>query len=336
MKKILIILGSILTLTGCNNKDIEIKENNIDFTCIVNENNYLICDNEHSIYDEHNNLIVITSKNGSSETYNYEYDENGNVISIRGKNSQKILITYNNEMNLDTITIIANPDMKEAEQSKSRYEFIYENGNLVKITNSFSFGEKDYAYIIDSNITYNYYKENNIDYVEETTSMSNKKIIRTFKLENMKKSNNILQLINYVPNIYYYNLKYYPYYSLESTNYQSYHDLLLFIPIIESFSIINADGKVNTINYYYDSNNRFITDSENRIINRFVDENENKISRYTIYEKTLGKRTYFYKYKIEYIYKDKKLVNFIKYDENEISKKEFDRLKLLYLQNINI
>ncbi len=337
MKKVFFLISILIILSGCGEKNIKSKNVDneiIEFICKINENNILHCDNEFSNYNELGNLISITSKSNPSDSYNYLYNDAGFITSIEQKDNTQIFITYKDNDIIDSIQYIMNPSGDGIQKTVITYKFFYNDDNKIKQV----FKYYNYTDIYDT-ITYEYYNEKNIDYVKEIKNIGEKKITRIFKLKNIGINEEIFNFKILFNNIYYKNLGYYPTYNFMSVNYGYATDVPLFASSIDSMEITNFEGDIiEKINYYYDSNSRFITDSKNSIINNFVENDQNNLIRYTIYNITLDipplSSTVYYKYKTEYIYENNKIVKFIKYKENEISKTEYDKLKNEYLKVI--
>lgn len=348
MKKVFFLVSILIVLSGCGEKNIKLinyDKEKIDFICKINENNILHCDNEISNYNEFGNLISITSKNNPSDSYNYLYNDAGFITSMEQKDGTQIFITYkdndndNDNDNIDSIQYIMNPSGEGIQKTVITYKFLYNDDNKIKqIFKYYNYNDINDIDIYDT-ITYEYYNEKNIDYVKEIKIIGEKKITRIFKLKNIGVNEEIFNFKILFNNIYYRNLGYYPTYNFSSVNYGYATDVPLFISNINSIEITNFGGDIiEKINYYSDSNGRFITDSKNSIINNFVENDQNNLIRYTIYNITLDipplSSTIYYKYKTEYIYENNKIVKFIKYKENEISKTEYDKLKNEYLKVI--
>lgn len=329
--KMFYIITLIIVLTGCS-KNIKQDISQIDFTCKINEN-IVDCDNEISYYNELRNLTSIISKNGNSENYKYEYNDANEVIFIEKTGSEQIFIDYNENKKISTIKYVIDPSNPEELRTIINYTFFYNEDNMpIEIIKSYN-----NTTTID-NIKYKYYIKNNINYVEEEKIIGNKKYIRTFKRDNMIFSINILGNINYLPKIYFDNLKYIPSYSIASDNYiYDYKQSPLFIPALEYFEIINLDnGRSEKREYYYDSKTRFITDSTYNVIHNFEEKSKDEVVRYTIYKNELFENDIqYYKFETKYIYENNTLVKFIKYREEEISKEQYDKLQKSYLKLIN-
>lgn len=329
--KMFYIITLILVLTGCS-KNIKQDIPQIDFTCKTSEN-IVDCDNEISYYNELQNLTSIISKNGNSENYKYEYNDTNEVIFIEKTGSEQIFIDYNESKKIRTIKYVIDPSNPEELRTIINYTFVYNEDNMpIEIIKSYN-----NTTTID-NIKYKYYNKNNINYVEEEKIIGNKKYIRTFKRDNMNFSINILEIINYLPKIYFDNLKYIPNYSISSDNYiYDYKQSPLFIPTLEYFEIINLyNGHSEKIEYYYDSKNRFITDSIYSVIHNFEEKSKDEVVRYTIYKNELfDNYIQYYKFETKYIYENDTLIKFIKYREEEISEEQYDKLQKNYLELIN-
>lgn len=331
-KIIFILLILIMVSTGCS-KNIKQDTSNIDFTCKIEKNNIIDCDNENSYYNEFGNLTSIISTKGNSENYKYEYNEDNEVIFIEKSNLEQIFIDYNESKNPNTIKYIIDPSNPEELRTIITYTFIYNEDNMpIEIIKSYN------NTTTTDSIKYKYYSENNIDYVKEEKVIGNKSYIRTFKRDNMLFSNNVLEVVNYLPNIYFNNLKHIPYYSISSNNYiYDYKQSPVFIPTLEYFEIINLNnGNSEKIEYYYDSKNRFITDSKYSIVHNFDEKNKNVVVRHTIYKKELIENyIQYYQFETKYSYENDILVEFVKYKEEEITKEQYDKLQKGYLKEIN-
>lgn len=335
MKKIFLLCSILILVSGCYKKNIKydkLNDEQIDFTCVIEPNNIFNCDNEILTYDENNNIKSIISKNSISEYYNYTYNNNNLVSSIERKNGEQILISYNKKNNVSRIKYIMDPSIEEKKRTIIIYDFSYDKDNKLKEI------IKSYNNISKSDvITYEYYKNSNEEYVKEIKTINQKKITRIFKINNIKIVDNAFTLANFFPNEYYNNLSYYPYYNFLSINYGKITDVPIFIPSINTIETTSFSGKkINVTNYYFDSYNRFITDSENSIIHNFDDTNDDKIIRNTIYMESFDDLSFitYYKYKTEYITKNDQIVKFIKYKKEEILESEYNSLKNEYLKDI--
>lgn len=334
MKKIIILILLIILISGCGlkNKKIDIESyNEIEFTCNIDKNT-INCDNENSYYNEFGNLTSIVSKNGNSETYKYEYNEDNEVIYIEKNNLEQIFIDYNKNKNPNTIKYVIDPSSPEELKTIITYTFVYnEKNNPIEIIKSYN------NISVTDSIKYEYYNENNVDYVKEEKMIGNKKYIRIFKNDNMFFSNNILETVNSLPTIYFNNLKYILYYSISSDDYiYDYKQSPIFVPTLKCFEIINLNDNTSqkTI-YYYDYKDRFITDSKYRVIHNFEEKNKNEIVRSTIYINKLNENYIkYYQYETKYIYENELLVKFIKYKDKEITQEEYEKLKIKYLKKI--
>jgi len=325
VKKIFIVALLIFLISGCKNN---LNENLLEeeFYCDVGENYILDCDNFTKIYNEHNNLTSLISKSGISENYHYEYFPNGKVSFIKKEGMEEIYINYDKNDNITKIDYIIDPYIPEKNRTILTYKFYYEDKDILnKVEKTFNNTNS-----IDI-INYEYID----DLIIETKVIGNKKYKRKFQKNENLSSINIFENINYLPNIYIENLKFIPYYSGLDI-YYDYKQSPIFVTSLESFEIINLyNNNVDIKNYYYDSYNRFITDSDFKIIHNFEKVNKESEIRYTIYEKELSASYYqYYLYETKYVYNDERLINFTKYKEKEITKQEYEKLKNEYLKVI--
>ena len=321
------LLLSALFLCGCEKKKTLNRETleKPELTCVIDNNNYFHCDNEDSVYDNNGNLIVITSKSSDNMAhYYYIYDNNGMIVSVLYDDWQISISYYENKK----------PKLIQYENGTDIiiYELFYNDNNKIKnILKSYSYSQ------FKDETTYEYYKENGIDYVNEKTNKNGMIVERIFKEENMPSPASIFELLNFFPKLYYQNLLYEPFYNLINVNYNSMHEYVpVYVSKTEMLRKTTFNGTTTTINYYYDKFGRYITDSVQNKIRNYKQE-EDKLICETIekVEYGMGDNYYgYYQYEIVYEYEDDKLIKFQKYPKKEITYEKYKELTDYYLEYV--
>lgn len=327
MKKLTIyLLLNMLLFCGCGKFSTKLESlEKSELTCLIDSNHYFHCDNETSVYDSNGNLIVIASKyNNNMFHYYYTYDGDGLITSMLYDDWQ-ILFSYCENKMLKSIQYKNGTDI-------ITYELFYnQNEKIEYILKSYSYSE------FQDKITYAYYKEDGVDYVNETTNKSGIIIERIFKEENMLSPTSIFELLNFFPEPYYQNLIYEPFYNLINVNHNSMYEYApIYVSKTEMLRVTTFNGTMTTTNYYYDKFGRYITDSSYNIIRNY-EQRENKLICEIIEKVENGVNgiySDYYQYKIVYEYENGKLAKFQKYSKKEITYDEYKKLSDSYLMHV--
>ena len=323
------IIIIVLNLMGCTNKKVEItnKENNEnqeELVCLLNEKLELNCnDTILQEYDENNNLILYKeNNNGELEEYQYNYSDKNLLEKVTINNNAFIDISYDAYNRVSSI-IYNNNDYH------FDYSFTYNENNDIKEI------EKTYDDKKLGTINYEYYVENNANYVKETDNTQKTQKIRIFKKENIL-SNNAFQIINYMPSSFITKSKYLPFCDLTNINTDRGfgHYTPIFVSKIEK-EITSDDETEKITNYHYDKKDRLIfidnIDSYN-----YYEDTDNKTTRTTIYKENneLVDITRCYKYEIIYEYDNNNITRFTKYKKIQLTDKEYMKLKDKFLKYV--
>jgi hypothetical protein len=326
-----ILIGSYFSKLSCDDKT---KYDEASLVCEINNNNLFTCDNIiNQIYNDKGDLTYIKVNDSGyiyDYYYSYTYNDIGLVDSIVYQNSIAN-ITYNSNKTVQSIKY--NVDKNSPVYL---YKFEYNADNTIKEIKVF------YDHVLTSSVNYEYYMENGLEYVKETSQEINSLAgyIRIFKKQNMVIPTTAFEIINYLPSIYYINNMYLPtnnYINVNNVNLITY--LPSFVTQTIKYTKINFDGSKKETEYYFDKTGRYLTNSsDNSEINMMEDINSEELLRHTIYVKKIGDDTNnynkFYYYKTKYYYKSGKIYKYIKYKEKEISKKEYDSLHKKYSKYI--
>ena len=325
MKKIILLLLMFLIISGCKN-NISKENKEVEFSCKVNDNYILYCDDFTKIYNEYGDLVSLIPESGISENYDYEYYSDGKISVIRKEGMEEIHINYDENNNISKIDYIIDPSTPENLRTILTYNFYYNDKNVFKKIEK-TFNNTNTVDIIDF--------EYNDDIIIESKVIGNKKYVRKYKNITKLNNKNIFEIVNFLPYIYIEKLKYIPYNS-DFDLFYDYKQSPIYIPNLISFEIINMDiNRTTSKFYYYDSNQKFIADSDFKIIHNYEMINKNSEICYTIYEKELYTNYYeYYLYETKYYYEDSEIISFTKYKEKQISKQEYEYLKKEYLKSI--
>jgi len=323
----ILLIIVVLNLIGYFNNKIEITnyENNEyqeELKCLLNEKLEINCnDTIIQEYNENNDLILYQEKNGELLKYEYIYKDKNLPERVK-INSTVVNISYDNNM-------ISSISYNNDNDSIFDYIFSYNENNelkeISKIYNGKNLGK----------IIYEYYLENNINYIKEIDNTQKIQRIRIIKSENIL-SNNTFHIINYIPYPLIKKREYLLFYDLTNVNTGSIlgHYTPLFINRIEKEININ-NGNEKVITHNYDKNGRLIYIDNTDSYNYFKDT-DNKTTRTTIYKEYSENDdiTRCYKYKIIYEYDDNHITKFTKYKKIQITDKEYLKLKDKYLKYV--